>query len=177
MSRFYFCHSPLITFRDGIVSCIYGSTKPRFLAMVEKLGQGAPVSALNYVGSNIVFSYGLDDGEVCHYLLAVHDNIDGVHYTKLLPVLRKAVKWYIQARGKETSARSARFDFLQDYNPTVPGLQLMHLVQTDQYLLSYGVGVKGFTGMDEVQDFMESRLKLPASVLESKGMVNTDRMG
>lgn len=142
--------------------------------MVEKLGQGAPVSSLNYVGSNIVFSYGLDEGEVCHYLLSVHDNIDGVQYTKLLPVLRKAAKWYIEARGKETSARSARFDFLQDYNPTVPGLQLMHLMRTDEYLLSYGVGVKGFADMDGVHGFMEARLKLPASVLESEGVVNTD---
>lgn len=77
MSRFCFCHSPLFTLRDGIVCCIYVSNTPRFLANIDKLGQGGAVSSLEYAGSNIVFSYGLDNDEVFHYLLFVQDNIDG----------------------------------------------------------------------------------------------------
>ena len=60
MAPFYLCSDPAMIMPPEIAGCVYAFKKPRFFAMVERLGQAGPVSELSYVGANIIFSYGLN---------------------------------------------------------------------------------------------------------------------
>jgi len=175
MTPFYLCSNPAVVMPPEVAGCVYAFKKPRFFAMVERLGQVKPVSELSYAGANIIFSYGLDGEKPVDYLMAISDNIDNVKYDKLQKKLVKAVEWYVQVRGLEAKAKRSDFSILQDYNPRVPGVQLVRFMQTSEYLLSYGIGVKGFTTIEAVETFMRDQLQLPEAVV-ANGVINTDEV-
>jgi len=175
MAPFYLCSDPATLMPPEIVACVFASKKPRFFAMVERLGQAKPVSELSYIGANIIFSYGVNGEKPVDYLMALSDNIDKVAYDKLGKKLIKAVEWYVKVRALEAQAKRVEFSTLQDYNPQVPGLQLVRYTETGEFLLSFGLGVKGFANMEAVEAYMRDQLKLPETVV-ANGMINTDEM-
>jgi hypothetical protein len=175
MTPFYLCTNPAVVMPPEVDGCVYAFKKPRFFAMVERLGQAKPVSELSYAGVNVIFSYGLNGEKPVDYIMAVSDNIDGAPYGKLHKKLMKAVEWYVQVRGLEVGAKRVDFSMLQDYTPQVPCMQAVRFMQTGEYLLSYGFGVKGFTSMEAVEAFMREQLKLPETAIEN-GVVNTDEI-
>jgi len=175
MTPFYLCRDPATIMPPEIADCVYAFKKPRFFAMVERLGQAKPVSELDYIGANIIFSYGLHGEKPVDYLMALSDNIDKVAYNRLQKKLVKAVEWYVKVQALEGQAERVDFSILQDYNPQVPGIQLVRFMQTGEFLLSYGLGVKGFTNIEEVEMFMHDQLKLPDAVI-ANGVINTDEV-
>jgi hypothetical protein len=175
MTPFYLCKDPATIMPPEIADCVYAFKKPRFFAMVERLGQAKPVSELDYVGANIIFSYGLNGEKPVDYLMALSDNIDKVAYDKLQKKLITAVEWYVKVQALQAQSKRVDFSILQDYNAKVPGMQLVRFMQTGEYLLSYGLGVKGFVSIEAVEVFMHDQLKLPDTVI-ANGVINTDEM-
>jgi hypothetical protein len=175
MTPFYLCSDPATIMPPEITGCVYAFKKPRFFAMVERLGQAKPVSELSYAGANIIFSYGLNGEKPVDYIMALSDNIDNVAYNKLQKKLVKAVEWYVKVRALEAKAKRVDFSMLQDYNPKVPGVQLVRYMQTGEFLLSFGLGVKGFDSIEAVEAYMLDQLKLPEAVVAS-GVINTDEV-
>jgi len=172
MTPFYLCTNPEVVMPEDIVACIYSYKKPRFFAVVEKIGQAGPVAEISYKGANVIFSFGLDGETQQDYLLAVNDNVDETPYDKLNKTLQKAVEWYINVRALETKAKRLDFSMLSDYSPLVPHLQAVHYDKTDEFLLSYGLGIKGFKTLAEMEAFMQDQLRLSDEVV-GKGDVCT----
>ncbi len=177
MTSFYICSNPRVEI-PGVVACLYGYQKPRFFAILNELDPGQ-ITAYNYWGTGVVFSCRFPgDKQAYHYVLMVDDNIDSAKPNKLMPVLDKAVEWYISSAPldpvRQSRGQTLEYSSLADYTPSVPFMQVMKFRASGHYLLNYGFGLKGFTSFQEVQAFMSGHLKLSDAIVNGGGNVNYD---
>jgi hypothetical protein len=151
---------------EGIVAYLYGYEKPRFFAVIKKLGEGMPLSAISYAGITAMFYYrGPGEQEVSYYLMSVTDNINNAGHPRLISILRDAASWYSEVQARKASAEDTEFGFLADFSPDMSDIELFEDAKTGEYLLNFALGAQGFKDLDSALEFMHESLGIAKEIV------------
>lgn len=142
---------------EGRVGFVYHAEKPKFFAGILEIDYNKPIPVMHYSGANILFRYFRADGAERIFLIVVMDSFDKAS-NQLKVTLHNAASWYTACLNKEDSQKygaDSSWSPLIDYNVKTPGLQVLHIVKQNQYLVSYKQGIKSSHSTEAMDDFLD----------------------
>ncbi len=161
MSQFFLCNDPLSVPSESKAGYIYHYSKPRFFAHILTVDiVTGPLPHIHYGGSNKMFIYKRGDGREQLFIIMVDQNLDRAT-VKLPLALKEAAIWYTSALNKsdtKTYGKPSQVSLLSDLNLLTPGLQIVHLLKLDKFMLSYPGGVKTFDDSASMDVFTNKTL-------------------
>ena len=169
--HFYLCRNPGFDVPDGVLTFIYGSSKPRFFASLSRLDSSLSLKELSFMGISLMFYFHAPgDDRPFAYLLRVSDNIDKAGYDELAEVLGEVAQWYCYGQAEAAGQDTAEIGWLVPFSSHLKGVQLLEDKASGQCLLNFAVGCQGFSDMDGALQFLEKDLKIDRELIYTGGL-------